>query len=271
MPVQVGIQPDFPSWIQAFVPKSGRKSNHILEALPAAERERMAGFLDQVTMNLGDVIHVPGALQTQVFFPIDCVVSLLYVLKDGDTAEVAIIGNEGVVGMPVITGGSRSPHRAVVQAAGTAFRMDANALREVFEHGGRTQQVLLRYSQALTIQIGQTAVCNRHHKLEQQLCRWMLMSIDRLPNDDLTMTQELIANMLGVRREGVTKAAGRLQATGAIRYQRGRITVLDRTQLERLCCECYEVVNAEYERLLPWDKPNPQHADVARAPSPIPA
>ncbi|MEO8741877.1 MAG: Crp/Fnr family transcriptional regulator, partial [Lysobacteraceae bacterium] len=143
----------------------------------------MSGLLERVTMHLGEVIHEAGAMQTQVFFPIDCVVSLLYVLKDGDTAEVAIIGNEGVVGLPVITGGSRSPHRGVVQAAGSAFRMEADALQTVFEHGGRTQQVLLRYSQALTIQIGQTAVCNRHHKLEQQLCRWMLMSIDRLPGD----------------------------------------------------------------------------------------
>ncbi len=251
------------------MPKTGKKTNHILDALPEAELVRMSGLLERVTMTLGEVIHETGALQKQVFFPIDCVVSLLYVLEDGDTAEVAIIGNEGVVGMPVITGGSRSPHRAIVQAAGSAFRMSSNALQKVFEHGGGAQQVLLRYSQALTIQIGQTAVCNRHHKLEQQLCRWMLMSIDRLPNDDLTMTQELIANMLGVRREGVTEAAGKLQAAGAIRYQRGRITVLDRLQLERLCCECYEVVNTEYDRLLPWDRTNPLHSDAARMPSPV--
>jgi CRP-like cAMP-binding protein len=252
------------------MPKTGRKTNHILNALPASDFERMSGLLERVTMHLGKVLHEAGALQTQVFFPIDCVVSLLYVLKDGDTAEVAIIGNEGVVGLPVITGGSRSPHRAIVQAAGTAFRMDAHALQEFFEQGGRIQQVLLRYSQALTIQIGQTAVCNRHHKLEQQLCRWMLMSIDRLPNDDLTMTQELIANMLGVRREGVTEAAGRLQATGAIRYHRGRITVVDRSQLERLCCECYDVVNKEYNRLLPWDATSTAHADTAKVPSQVP-
>jgi CRP-like cAMP-binding protein len=259
----------FPSWIHALVLTIGRKSNHILDALPVSERALMFGFLEKVTMHLGEVIHEAGALQTQVFFPIDCVVSLLYVLKDGDTAEVAIIGNEGVVGLPVITGGSRSPHRAIVQAAGSAFRMDAKALREVFEQGDGAQQVLLRYSQALTIQIGQTAVCNRHHKLEQQLCRWLLMSIDRLPNDDLTMTQELIANMLGVRREGVTEAAGKLQATGAISYHRGRITVLDRLQLERLSCECYEVVNTEYNRLLHWDPTNPAHTDAAREPSPV--
>ena len=233
--------------------KDGRKSNHILEALPAEARKRLSAHLQPVQMPLGAVIHETGAPQTQVYFPIDCVVSLLYVLEDGDTAEVAIIGDDGIVGMPVITGGSRSPHRAIVQAAGTALRMQASDLREEFERAGSTQQILLRYSQALMMQIGQTAVCNRHHSLDQQLCRWLLMSIDRLPSNHLTMTQELIANMLGVRREGVTEAAGKLQQTGAIRYQRGRIAVLDRAQLERLCCECYEAVRMEYMRLLPWD------------------
>ncbi len=257
----------FPLMDSTLVKNTGHKTNHILDALPEAERDYLSGFMERVSMTLGEVIHESGAQQTRVYFPIDCVVSLLYVLKDGETAEVALIGNEGVVGMPVITGGSHSPHRAIVQAAGTGFRIDARALRTVFERGGRTQQVLLRYSQALTIQIGQTAVCNRHHKLEQQLCRWLLMSVDRLPGDNLTMTQELIANMLGVRREGVTEAAGRLQSIGAIRYQRGRIEVLDRPQLEALCCECYDVVNAEYERLLPWDLTNPYYADVAGVPS----
>jgi len=233
--------------------KDGRKSNHILDALPVAERARLAAHLELVQMPLGLVIHEAGAPQTLVYFPIDCVVSLLYVLANGDTAEVAIVGDDGIVGMPVITGGSKSPHRAVVQAAGTALRMPSRDLREEFERAGAAQQILLRYSQALMMQIGQTAVCNRHHNLDQQLCRWLLMSIDRLPGNDLSMTQELIANMLGVRREGVTEAAGKLQHTGAIRYQRGRITVLDRAQLERLSCECYAAVRDEYTRLLPWD------------------
>ncbi len=232
----------------------GKKSNHILGALPAAERERLSVDLELVKMNLGEVIHESGVAQTYVYFPIDSVVSLLYVLDNGSMAEVAIVGDDGVVGLPVITGDSKSPHRAIVQAAGTALRMKAQDLRREFERAGPAQQILLRYSQALTIQIGQTAVCNRHHNLEQQLCRWLLISIDRLPTDDLNMTQELIANMLGVRREGVTEAAGRLQQIGAIRYQRGRIAVLDRAQLEELCCECYEVVKKEYQRLLPWDK-----------------
>ena len=229
------------------------KSNHILAALAPLERARLEMFLELVPMALGQVIHESGAAQTHVYFPIDCVVSLLYVLENGSTAEVAIVGDDGVVGLPVITGGSRSPHRAIVQASGNALRMKAHDLREEFERGGGAQQMLLRYSQALTIQIGQTAVCNRHHSLEQQLCRWLLMSIDRLPDNQLAMTQELIANMLGVRREGVTVAAGKLQQAGAISYQRGRITVTDRPRLEALCCECYAVVKDEYARLLPWD------------------
>ena len=233
--------------------KDGRKSNQILAAMPHAVRERLSPHLKLVPMPLGAVIHEAGAPQTHVHFPIDCVVSMLYVLGNGGTAEVAIIGDDGIVGMPVITGGSRSPHRAIVQAAGTSLVMPAGLLREEFERAEAAQQILLRYSQALMVQIGQTAVCNRHHSLDQQLCRWLLMSVDRLPSNDLTMTQELIANMLGVRREGVTEAAGKLQQTGAIRYQRGRITILDRAQLERLSCECYEAVRREYSRLLPWD------------------
>jgi len=233
--------------------KNGKRSNHLLDALPAKESARMAAYLEQVPMPLGTVIHESGALQVHVYFPIDCVVSLLYALENGNTAEVAIVGDDGIVGMPVITGGSRSPHRAIVQASGVAMRMLARDLRAEFERAGAIQQVLLRYSQALMMQIGQTAVCNRHHNVDQQLCRWLLMSIDRLPDNSLTMTQELIANMLGVRREGVTEAAGKLQDSGAIRYTRGRITVLDRARLERSCCECYEVVRNEYMRLLPWD------------------
>ncbi|MEO6173445.1 MAG: Crp/Fnr family transcriptional regulator, partial [Arenimonas sp.] len=184
----------------------GQKSNHILDKLQPDERARLAADIERVEMPLGEVIHEAGAVQAHVYFPIDCIVSLLYVLANGDTAEVAIVGNDGLVGMPVITGGSRSPHRATVQAAGSAFRIPAKSIRTEFERGGPAQQVLLRYSQALMILTGQTAVCNRHHDLDQQLCRWLLMSIDRLPSNDLSMTQELISNMLGVRREGVTSA-----------------------------------------------------------------
>lgn len=243
--------------------EKGTVVNQILGALDPSERARLAVHLEPVDMPLGKVIHEAAAMQTHVFFPIDCVVSLLYVLENGDTAEVAIIGNDGVVGLPVIIGGSRSPHRAIVQAAGSALRMKARDLRVEFERGGASQQVLLRYAQALTIQIGQTAVCNRHHTLDQQLCRWLLMSIDRLVDNKLAMTQDLIAHMLGVRREGVTQAAGKLQRTGAISYKRGRITVLDRALLEELSCECYKVVRDEYARLLPWDTTADANADVA--------
>jgi CRP-like cAMP-binding protein len=230
-----------------------RKRNHILDALPAPDRERLAIHLERVDLSLGAVIHESGAIQTHAYFPIDSIISMLYVLKDGDSAEVAVVGHDGMIGLPIIMGGGTSPHRALVQAAGTALRMKAQFLREECERSGSLQQLLMRYNQALMIQIGQTAVCNRHHSVDQQLCRWLLMSIDRLPNSDLTMTQELIANMLGVRREGVTQAAGKLQGKGAIRYQRGRITVLDRPLLLQLSCECYEVVQKEYLRLLPWD------------------
>jgi CRP-like cAMP-binding protein len=233
--------------------KIDRRCNHILDALPVVERERLASRLEEVVLPLAAVIHESGATQTYAFFPVDCIISLLYILKNGSSAEVAIAGHDGMVGMPIIMGGGISPHRAIVQASGTALRMSAQHLREECERVGPLQQLLMRYNQALMIQIGQTAVCNRHHSVDQQLCRWLLMSIDRLPNNDLTMTQELIANMLGVRREGVTEAAGKLQRTGAIRYQRGRITVLDRPQLHQLCCECYDVVQKEYMRLLPWD------------------
>jgi CRP-like cAMP-binding protein len=232
--------------------KAGRKCNHLLDALPAVERARLSGHLEEVELALGAVVHESGELQTYALFPLDCIVSLLYVLKNGGTAEVGIVGHDGMVGMPIVMGGGMSPHRAIVQARGKALRMDAQRLREECERVGPLQQLLMHYNQALMIQIGQTAVCNRHHSVDQQFCRWLLMSIDRLPDNNLSMTQELIANMLGVRREGVTEAAGKLQHTGAIRYQRGKITVLDRPQLERLCCECYEAVRAEYARLLPW-------------------
>jgi CRP-like cAMP-binding protein len=230
-----------------------RNNNHILDALPALERERMATSLQRLEMPLGAVVHESGATQTHAYFPIDGIVSLIYVLRDGSSAEVAIVGHDGMVGMPILMGGGISPHRAVVQAAGSMLRMTAQDLRNECERGGPLQQLLMHYNQALMIQIGQTAVCNRHHTVDQQLCRWLLMSIDRLPNSDLTMTQDLIARMLGVRREGVTEAAGRLQRDNAIRYHRGRITVLDRSIVQARCCECYDVVQKEYTRLLPWD------------------
>ena len=233
--------------------KAGRKCNHLLDALPAPERERLAVQLERVDLPLGAVVHESGATQTSAYFPLDCIVSLLYVLKDGGSAEVGIVGHDGMLGMPIIMGGGTSPHRAIVQSGGMALRMRAQFLRQECERAGPLQQLLMRYNQALMIQIGQTAVCNRHHCVDQQFCRWLLMSIDRLPDNNLTMTQELIANMLGVRRAGVTEAAGKLQSTGAISYQRGRITVLDRAHLQDLCCECYEVVQKEYKRLLPWD------------------
>lgn len=204
-------------------------------------------------MPLGMVVHESGKLQTHAYFPLDSIVSLLYVLKDGGSAEVAVIGHDGMVGVSILMGAGISPHRAVVQSAGTALRIKAEYLQEEWVRAGHLQSLLMRYNQALMIQVGQTAVCNRHHNVDQQLCRWLLMSLDRLPDNDLTMTQALIANMLGVRREGVTEAAGKLQKTGAIRYLRGRITVLDRPQLQKLSCECYEVVQQEYARLLPWD------------------
>jgi CRP-like cAMP-binding protein len=242
-----------PSSQGAEVVKPGPKCNHILDALPVHERDRIGAHLELVELSLGRVIHEAGSTQTYAYFPIDSIVSILYVLKNGGSAEVAIVGHDGMVGMPIVMGGGTSPHRAIVQAAGSSLRMTAQYLRDECDRIGPLQQLLMRYNQALMIQIGQTAVCNRHHNVDQQLCRWLLMSLDRLPGNDLSMTQELIANMLGVRREGVTEAAGKLQRTGAIRYQRGRITVLDRPQLQRLCCECYDVVQKEYLRLLPWD------------------
>jgi CRP-like cAMP-binding protein len=230
-----------------------RKCNHLLDALPSLDRRRLAGLLERVELSLGAVVHESGATQSHAYFPIDAIVSLIYVLKDGSSAEVAIVGHDGMIGMPILMGGGTSPHRAIVQAAGSVLRMKAQDLRNECERMGPLQQLLMHYNQALMIQIGQTAVCNRHHSVDQQLCRWLLMSIDRLPNNSLTMTQALIANMLGVRREGVTEAAGKLQLVNAITYQRGRITVLDRAKLLTRCCECYDVVQNEYTRLLPWD------------------
>lgn len=202
-------------------------------------------------MPLGRVLYESGDKMQHVYFPTTSIVSLLYVMENGASAEIAIVGNEGVVGVSLFMGGETTPSRALVQSAGQAFRVPSKVLKEEFRRGGALQHVLLRYTQALITQMSQTAVCNRHHSVKQQFCRWLLMSLDRLATNALTMTQKLIANMLGVRREGVTEAAGKLQKLGLIDYQRGRITVLDRAGVEKQACECYEVVKNEFKRLLP--------------------
>ena len=227
------------------------KGNRLLAALPAEEYQRLAASLERVAMPLGEAVYESGGPQGFVYFPTTSIVSLLYVLKDGATAEIAVAGNDGLVGIALFMGGETTPSRAVVQSAGEGWRLRAALLKKQFERGGALQHLLLRYTQALITQMAQTAVCNRHHSVDKQLCRWLLLSLDRLPGNRLVMTQELIANMLGVRREGVTEAAGKLQKHGLIEYSRGRITVLDRARLEQSVCECYAVVKAEYDRLLP--------------------
>jgi CRP-like cAMP-binding protein len=224
--------------------------NHLLAALPAAEFDRLAPHLELVSMPLGEVLYESGEHLRHVYFPTTSIVSLLYVLENGASAEIAIVGNEGILGISLFMGGETTPSRAVVQSAGYGYRLKASFLKQEFGRAGPVMNLLLRYTQALITQMTQTAVCNRHHSVEQQLCRWLLLSLDRLSTFELTMTQELIANMLGVRREGVTEAAGNLQRAGIIRYSRGRITVLDRARLEQDVCECYAVVKREFERLL---------------------
>ncbi|BAL96976.1 Crp/Fnr family transcriptional regulator [Rubrivivax gelatinosus] len=231
------------------------RTNRLLAALPDAEWGRWQALLEPVDLPLGKVLHESGGALEHVYFPTSALVSLLYVLADGGTAEIAVVGLEGLVGVTLFMGGGSTPSRAVVQSAGQGFRLPAPALQEEFQRAGPAMHLLLRYTQALITQMAQTAVCNRHHSLDQQLCRWLLLSLDRLPGNELVMTQELIGNMLGVRREGVTEAAGRLQAAGLIRYARGRITVLDRPGLEARTCECYGVVKKEYDRLLPHAAP----------------
>jgi CRP-like cAMP-binding protein len=225
--------------------------NYLLAALPAADYERLLPNLELVPLPLEWAVYEAGDTQGYVFFPTSSIVSLLYVMEDGSSAEIAVVGNEGVVGVALFMGGESTPSRAVVQSAGYAYRLRASVLKTEFGQGGDLQHLLLRYTQALITQMAQTAVCNRHHAVEKQLCRWLLLSLDRLPSNELTMTQELIANMLGVRREGVTEAAGKLQAEELIHYSRGKITVLDRPKLEARVCECYAVVKREYDRLLP--------------------
>ena len=226
------------------------QENRLLEAFPPAERERLYPLLEVVPMPLGKVLYESGDLLRHVYFPTDSIVSLLYVLADGASAEISVVGKEGVIGIALFMGGDTTPSRAIVQSAGFAFRLAAQLLKDEFHRNGEVQLLLLRYTQALITQMAQTAVCNRHHSVDQQLCRWLLLSLDRLASNQLVMTQELIANMLGVRREGVTEAAGKLHKLGVIRYARGRITVLNRSKLEELCCECYAVVKKESDRLL---------------------
>jgi CRP-like cAMP-binding protein len=238
-----------------MIESSHPKQNHILGALPQQERERLFPHLKLVPLSLGKVVYESGDKLDHVYFPTDSIVSLLYVLKDGASAEIAVVGNEGAIGVALFMGGETTTNRAIVQSAGAAYRLTGARLKEEFDRHGEMLHILLRYTQALITQMAQTAVCNRHHSLDQQLCRWLLLSLDRLSSNQLTMTQELIANMLGVRREGVTEAAGKLQKLGAITYRRGRITVLNRALLEQLSCECYAVVKRETDRLSSMQAP----------------
>jgi CRP-like cAMP-binding protein len=231
------------------------RDNALLAALPDAERARWLPHLEPVELPLGAVLYEAGNRLTQVYFPTTAIVSLICVMDSGATTEIAVVGNEGVVGVSLFMGGESTTSRAVVQSAGLGLRLKAAQMMGEFNRTGPVMYLLLRYTQALITQMAQTAVCNRHHSLDQQLCRWLLLSLDRLRSNELVVTQELIANLLGVRREGVTEAAGRLHAAGLIAYRRGRITVLDRAQLERRSCECYAVVKREYDRLLPGKTP----------------
>ncbi len=226
------------------------RQNALLGRLPEEELNRLLPDLEKVTLTLGQSLGESGALLTHVYFPVDSIVSLLYVMENGASTEIAVVGHEGIVGVSLFMGGETTPNRAVVQSAGHAYRLKGNLLKNEFYRAGPMQRLLLRYTQALLTQMAQTAVCNRHHSLDQQLCRWLLLSIDRLPDNTLNMTQELISNMLGVRREGVTESAGKLQKSGLISYRRGRITIIDRAGLEERVCECYAVVKEEYDRLL---------------------
>lgn len=225
------------------------EQNRLLAALPADVKERFVPQLKLVELNLGDVIYESGQPIAFVYFPIDCIVSLLHVMANGASAEISVVGNEGVVGVAVFMGSESTPTRTIVQSKGLAYRMHSSDLKDEFNNHASVRVLMLRYTQTLITQMSQTAVCNRHHSIDQQSCRWLLLSLDRLPDNHLTMTQELIANMLGVRREGVTEAAGKLQKMGVIDYHRGHIKVIDRPKLEALCCECYAVVKRETDRL----------------------
>ncbi|UZJ57971.1 Crp/Fnr family transcriptional regulator [Pseudomonas sp. KU26590] len=228
------------------------QQNHLLGALPKEIQARITPHLEWVALPLGMVIYESGDSMRHVYFPTDSIVSLLYVMQNGASAEISVVGNEGLVGVALFMGGESTPSRAIVQSAGHAYRLQGQLFKDEFNRHGDMLHLMLRYTQALITQMAQTAVCNRHHSIDQQLCRWLLLSLDRLPSNQLTMTQELIANMLGVRREGVTEAAGKLQRMGVIEYCRGHIKVLDRPRLEQLSCECYAVVKTETDRLLPY-------------------
>ena len=225
--------------------------NQLLAALPGPDLDAWLTRLELVELPLGHVLYEPGSKMTHVYFPNTAIISMLYVMENGASAEISVVGFEGLVGVPLFMGGETTPSRAVVQSAGTGFRLEATVLTEAFNRAGPVMHLLLRYTQALITQMSQTAVCNRHHSLDQQLCRWLLLSLDRLHGSKLVVTQELIANMLGVRREGVTQTAGHLQKAGLIKYKRGVISVIDRAGLEKRACECYGVVKKEYDRLLP--------------------
>ena len=226
------------------------QQNHLLAALPTEVLERLLPHLELVPLPLGKVLYESGDTLRHVYFPTDCIVSMLYVMENGASAEISVVGNEGLIGVALFMGGETTPSRAVVQSAGHAYQMLGQRLKDEFNRHGELLLLMLRYTQSLITQMAQTAVCNRHHSIDQQLCRWLLLSLDRLQDNHLNMTQELIANMLGVRREGVTDAAGKLQKLGVIEYSRGKITVIDRPKLERLSCECYAVVKKETDRLL---------------------
>ncbi len=252
-------------------PPAHPRQNHLLAALPEAEFAHLLPHLEMVPLPLGKALYESGEGLNHVYFPTDAIVSLLYVMENGASAEIAVVGNEGMVGIALFMGGDTMPNRAVVQSAGHAYQLKGQTLKQAFDRfGGRRRTVLppllLRYTLALLTQMAQTAVCNRHHTVDQQLCRWLLLSLDRLPSNELHMTQELIANMLGVRREGVTEAAGKLQQAGLIHYSRGHISVLDRPGLEARVCECYAVVKTEFRRLLPEGDPADARLDAARPP-----
>jgi CRP-like cAMP-binding protein len=239
------------------------RQNHLLAALPHSEFQHISEHLELINMALGKVLYEPGGHLTHVYFPTNAIISLLYVMENGSSAEIAVVGNEGVLGVSLFMGGETTPSRAVVQSEGHGYSLPAKFLKREFSRGGPMMLLLLRYTQALITQMAQTAVCNRHHSVDQQLCRWLLLSLDRLPTDELSMTQELIANMLGVRREGVTEAAGKLRDAEVIRYSRGRITILDRSKLEKRVCECYGVVKKEFDRLLSDSPPGRAFASLA--------
>lgn len=236
---------------------SSPRENHLLGALPSDAWQRLLPHLELVRLKLGDVVYECGGKLSHAYFPTSAIVSLLYVLEDGASAEIAVVGNDGMLGVALFMGGETMPNRAVVQSEGYAYRLRSQLLKNEFNRFGSMERLLLRYSQSLLTQMSQTAVCNRHHTVQQQLCRWLLVTLDRLPSNELLMTQELIANMLGVRREGVTEAAGKLQRQGLIKYSRGHITVIDRHGLEEAACECYRVVKCEHQRLLPARTPEP--------------